>query len=586
MNIETMKPAEKSGAGPCMPTWQGQAHAPAFQLTFVTFLLQTFGFFAYLRSVCSLNNGFVRTPFLNTSICPFPATADLALPAQCGRSAQAPVGTPRPDSRFTMIPRFLLRTRTLLSALLLVSFFTWILSEWSSNPDPDFRYRASGARSVDLTDRHQKFWRAFHGYLEKYGPATNGVVEDEKAPTERFDAKDPKPRPEYVIVPTEDTETMKDAHAGFVEAITTLPPQLPYVPGTKGVVSTAGGSYLPVLVISLRMLRRTGSRLPMEVFLADEDEYEDYICDVVLPSLDARCIVLSRILVAAPALIEKYQFKPFAMLFSSFEEILFLDADAFPLEMPEKIFRSEVFRANGMLTWPDFWGSSVSPIFYEIASTPVPPMDLRQSTESGEVFLSKKTHLHTLLLATYYNYWGPTHYYPLLSQGAAGEGDKETFIAAATAIDQSFYQVSEPICALGHRTEGGLAGSAMAQFNPIQDYALTRSGKWRVRGDEAPAPDVFFIHANFPKFNPATVFEEHEVNPAFADDGSFTRAWTIPEDVVGRFSARVDVEKAFWKEVLWTACELEDKFVTWVGRSGICAGVQEYWLGVFEWKTS
>lgn len=574
----------KEDRGPCVKG----AHAPAFQFNLWRLLFsKSLEFFENTPSetASSSIDGCANGLSLNTFICPSPDCRSVipSLARQIGSGTGGDTSTLR--FRVTMAPRFILRTRTILAALLLVSFFTWTLSPWRSEPDPNFRYSAGGAQSLDLTDGYQKFWRAFHGYLERYGPATNGVVEDEKAPTERFDPKDSKPRPEYVIVPTEDIATMREAHAGFVEAITTSPPQLPYVPGTKGVVSTAGGSYLPVLVISLRMLRRTGSTLPMEVFLADEDEYEDYICDAVLPTLNARCIVLSRILVAAPAQIEKYQFKPFAMLFSSFEEILFLDADAFPLEKPEDIFRSDVFRSKGMLTWPDFWGSTVSPIFYEIASTAVPRMNLRQSTESGEVFLSKKTHLRTLLLATYYNYWGPTHYYPLLSQGAAGEGDKETFIAAATALNEPFYQVSEPICALGHRTEGGLAGSAMAQFNPIQDYALTRQGKWRVRGDDGPAPDVFFIHANFPKFNPATVFEKHEVNPAFADDGSFTRAWTIPEEVVGKFSAKVDVEKAFWKEVLWTACELEDKFVSWVGRGGICAGVQEYWAGVFEGKT-
>lgn len=127
-----------------------------------------------------------------------------------------------------------------------------------------------------------------------------------------------------------------------------------------------------------------------------------------------------------------------------------------------------------------------------------------------------------------------------------------------------------------------MAGSAMAQFNPMQDYALTSKGSWRVRGDDAPAPDVFFIHANFPKFNPATVFEKHEVNPAFLDDGTYTRAWTIPEDVVGRFSAKIDIEKEFWREILWTACELEHQFVSWDNYKGICDGVKDYWHNVYE----
>ncbi|KAJ5248942.1 hypothetical protein N7468_000393 [Penicillium chermesinum] len=435
---------------------------------------------------------------------------------------------------------------------------------------PPFDRSSTNAPSTatpDLTAAHQRFWKSFSRYLEKYAPDTEPILELEKAPTEGFNAKNPGSRPDYLDVSLEDIATIKQAHTGFVGAISGSPPELQYVPGTKGVVSTAGGAYLPVLVISLRMLRRTGSTLPMEVFLADEDEYEEYICDVVLPSLNARCLVLSRILVTAPANIEKYQFKPFAMLFSSFEDILFLDADAFPLEKPEALFQGEPFRTKGLVTWPDFWASSVSPLFYEIAGIPIPPMDLRQSTESGEVVLSKRTHTKTLLLATYYNYWGPSHYYPLLSQGAAGEGDKET----------------ESICALGHRKPGGMAGSAMAQFNPMQDYALTSQGKSRVRGDEAPAPDVFFIHANFPKFNPATVFDMgHEVKPAFLDDGTYTRAWTIPEEVVAKFSSKVDIEREFWREILWTGCELEDKFASWEGRSGICAGVKKYWNHIFE----
>lgn len=484
------------------------------------------------------------------------------------------------------LPRSLLRARTLLSSVIIATFVIWTFLRWTDDESSSFNWSSTNTATAppsDLTAAHQRFWRSFYRSLEKYAPDTYPIVELEKAPTEGFNAKEPKPRPSYIEVDKDDVTAMKHAHTGFVGDISSSPPEMQYIPGTKGVVSTAGGAYLPVLVISLRMLRRTGSTLPMEVFLADEDEYEDYICDVVLPSLNARCVVLSRILVTAPAQIEKYQFKPFAMLFSSFEEILFLDADAFPLEQPDLLFKGEPFRTKGLVTWPDFWASSVSPIFYEIAGTPVPPMDLRQSTESGEVLLSKRTHAKTLLLATYYNYWGPSHYYPLLSQGAAGEGDKETFLAAATAMGEPFYQVSESICALGHRKPGGMAGSAMAQFNPMQDYALTSKGKSRVRGDDAPAPDVFFIHANFPKFNPATVFDMgHEVKPAFLDDGSYTRAWTIPEEVIGKFSAKVDIEKEFWREILWTGCELEHKFVSWEGRTGICAGVKKYWNHVFE----
>ncbi|KAJ5475865.1 hypothetical protein N7475_001594 [Penicillium sp. IBT 31633x] len=480
-----------------------------------------------------------------------------------------------------MIPRSCLRVRTLLTALILALFLTWTLSRWHLKA---YILKSTGLSShspTDLTPSHHKFWQEFHSLLERHAPNTPPIVEYEKAKTASFSAHDPPLRPDTIYVPEDEIAIMKEAHTGFVNAITKSPPDLPYITGTKGIVSTAGGFYLPVLVISLRMLRRTGSTLPMEVFLADEQEYEPYICDTVLPSLNARCVVLSRILIAAPAKIHKYQFKPFAMLFSSFEEILFLDADAFPLNKPEHLFTTDPFLSTGLLTWPDFWASSASPIFYQIADLPPPPMDLRQSTESGEILLSKSSHTRSLLLATYYNYHGPSHYYPLLSQGAAGEGDKETFITAATAMHEPFYQVSEPICALGHPIPGGMAGSAMAQFDPVHDYTLTSRGVWRVKGDNAPAPAVFFIHANYPKFNPATIFEDHAVNPVFTDEGEYTRAWTIPEHVVQAYNARGDVEKGFWEEVLWTACELEDKFESWGGYQGVCEGVRDYWGVVF-----
>jgi hypothetical protein len=120
----------------------------------------------------------------------------------------------------------------------------------------------------------------------------------------------------------------------------------------------------------------------------------------------------------------------------------------------------------------------------------------------------------------------------------------------------------------------------MAQFDPVQDFALPSRGLRRARGDDAPAPDVFFIHANFPKFNPATVFEIHEVNPTYTDEGEYTRAWTLPVDVVRGFNSRVDVEKGFWEEILWTACELEDKFQSWLAYEGICDAVSVYWGGL------
>ncbi|OJZ87635.1 glycosyltransferase family 71 protein [Aspergillus luchuensis CBS 106.47] len=477
------------------------------------------------------------------------------------------------------------RRRIALIILGILAVFTWT-------------FAASRSQSADRATSHGQFWSEFYPLLMASEPYSNSPTRVANADSVGFDPKNTDPLPDLLRLSKEDVYAMRLSHSKFVDLIDKSPPSLHYQPHTRGLVSTAGGSYLPVLVISLRMLRRSGSTLPMEVFLASWDEYDGYVCQVVLPSLNAQCIVLSEILDAIPdsRSIEKYQYKVFAMMFSSFEEILFLDADAFALHDPEILFTSEPFTSKGLVTWPDFWRPTTSPLYYKIVSQDETapgknkkqrqhqhqqqnPATIRQSTESGELLLSKRTHTRTLLLAAYYNFYGPSHYYPLLSQGAAGEGDKETFIAAAIALNEPFYQVSEPIRAVGRGTPDGFAGSTMVQYNPIEDYALTKKGEWRVRGASVPPPHPFFVHVNFPKFNPATVF--HDNGPVVDENGRYTRAWTAPDDVVEAFGGK-KTEKAYWREILWTACALEGKSISWKGRDDICSKTADYWSSVFE----
>ncbi|PWY70543.1 nucleotide-diphospho-sugar transferase [Aspergillus eucalypticola CBS 122712] len=476
-----------------------------------------------------------------------------------------------------------LRRRSMFITLGLVAIFIWTLASCRS-------------QNTTTSTSHEQFWTEFHPMLVASEPYANSPTRIRNAESEGFDPKNTDPLPDLLRLSKEDVSAMRIAHSKFLDMLKQTPPKLHYQAHTRGLVSTAGGSYLPVLVISLRMLRQSGSNLPMEVFLASWDEYDGYVCQVVLPSLNAQCVVLSEILDAvtdSKASIEKYQYKIFAMMFSSFEEILFLDADAFALQDPEVLFKSEPFSSKGLVTWPDFWRPTTSPLYYEIVTQDKTagknkeqqiqqqqnPATIRQSTESGELLLSKRTHTRTLLLAAYYNFYGPSHYYPLLSQGAAGEGDKETFVAAAIVLNEPFYQVSEPIRAVGRGTPDGFAGSTMVQYNPIEDYALTKKGEWRIRGAAVPPPHPFFVHVNFPKFNPATVFNDN--GPVVDERGRYTRAWTAPDDVVEAFGG-IKTEKAYWKEILWTACALEGKSISWKGRDDICSKTTDYWSTIFE----
>lgn len=429
----------------------------------------------------------------------------------------------------------------------------------------------------DSTFMNGQLWQTLYPFLTDYAPQCDPPLRQGSAESVIFDPSNAKYPPKLLDMSGESVGAMREAHRLFVKAIKRNIPTLPYQPDTRGLVSTAGGEYLPVLVASLRMLRRTGTKLPMEVFLAHWNEYEGYICDVILPSLNARCVVLSEILDVMPgshSMIQKFQYKPLAMLFSSFENILFLDADAFPIHNPEIIFNNDPFTSKGLVTWPDFWAPTTAHQFYEIISQGRPAPNLRQSTKSGAVLISRKTHFHTILLATYYNFWGPSYYYPILSQGASGESDKETFLAAATALKQPFYQVRQSIRALGRHTRNGFAGSTTIQYNPIDDYLLMTKKK---KTGETTAPAPFFVHVNYPKFNPTTIFRA--IGPVMKEDGSYTRAWTAPEDVIESFGT--DLERQYWAEVRWTGCKLEEKLIGWRGQTGICGRVEDYYNTIF-----
>lgn len=445
-------------------------------------------------------------------------------------------------------------------------------------------------RSLDWTSQtssaahHQAqldFWQALELLLRSNAPHVRRPLQAGNAPSIGYDATHENERPDLLYMTDEDVSKVKIAHENYLYSILIHPPLLVYRPKTRGIVSTAGGFYLPILVISLRMLRRTGCTLPMEVFLASYAEYEPYICEHALPALNARCIILADILSHVPSSvsISRYQLKAFAMLFSTFESLLFLDADSFPVQNPTRLFASEPFLSHGLVVWPDFWVSSTAPFYHLISSTAIPPTTLRASSEAGEILLSKKTHPLTLLLAAYYNYYGPALYYPLLSQGGPGEGDKETFLAAALATHTLAYAVSEPVLAIGHTQDGAFAGSAMVQHDPEEDYRLTQSGLWRTRNASAAAPPKpFFLHVNHPKFDPAQVFDDRELLE-FAN-GTARRTWTDGEETMDAFGG--DVEKWFWEEIKGVSCELEGKVQDWVGVKDVCWKAERRWRALFE----
>jgi len=334
-----------------------------------------------------------------------------------------------------------------------------------------------------------------------------------------------------------DVESMRQSHSMFVDLLGSNSPALEYQKGTKGIVTSAGGSYFPVLIISLLMLRRTGSRLPVEVFLATSDEYEPQICDFVLPALNAKCIVLSDLLMHSPHSFpfETYQLKVFAILFSSFESLLFIDADNFPLHPPEELFNTAPFTTHNLVLWPDYWTPTISPYFPTITGLDPELLRNRPTIEAGQILVSKRHHSKTLLLVAYYNTYSE-YFYNLISQGGPGEGDKDTFAPAALVLNSTFYTVESPPVNLGIRQQGG---SAVIQHDPTISISCPTC---KAR--------PFFIHASWPpKLNALKQIQ-------------IMRNWGTEEESKELFDG-MDLEKTVWGYMVEVACRGRFEFRDW-----------------------
>lgn len=402
-----------------------------------------------------------------------------------------------------------------------------------------------------------------------------------------FDESDHRPRPSKLQMWDGQLSALRSAHTEFVRLLKEHKYTLPYNPNTRGIVTTAGGPYLAVALVSIRMLRMTGCKLPIEIFLGSKEEFDPQICGILMPSLNARCLILQDIFDLSvrnsDVKIDKYQYKIMSIIFSSFEDALFLDSDCFPIFDPSQLFNTEPFLSTGMILWPDFWFPSESPLFFEATQIPAPPVYTRPATESGQILYSKSKHNLSIMLAAYYNYYGPAFYYPMQSQGAPGEGDKETFIWSAIALSEAFYMVKTRVKALGYLTTAGdWRGSAMLQFDPTQDWQTLQSYS---QGQSAniSSPRPFFIHVNFPKLNPATIFRDESfgaTGPTRDADGTMRRIWHENSTAATALFG-FDLERRLWDEIRQIACEYEGTFSVWEGEKDICVNATTYWQAVF-----
>lgn len=125
------------------------------------------------------------------------------------------------------------------------------------------------------------------------------------------------------------------------------------------------------MLVTLRILRKEyGCTLPVEVFsfpgeIEDMDMLEELRSLGV--SLKIVCLQTHSFSLRRPYSLQQlaqlnrtklrkwknFQIKADAIVYSSFEEVLYLDSDNVPLRDPTYLFESELYNEHGVVFWPD-----------------------------------------------------------------------------------------------------------------------------------------------------------------------------------------------------------------------------------------
>ena len=195
-----------------------------------------------------------------------------------------------------------------------------------------------------------------------------------------------------IDIPASDAEASRASHAEVTKLLQ------PYPKGLfsgRGIVMLAGGRYSGYAATGLGMLRELGSKLPVEVWMKDEKEEKPGWCDE-LRTEGMACRRMSDYMNIS-FMEHGYQLKINSILLSSFEEILFLDADNIPVRKPDRVFDSKGYSDTGVILWRDYWRHSGAPILPYIigltdAASEMLIKEEEKTVESGQLMWDKKRH--------------------------------------------------------------------------------------------------------------------------------------------------------------------------------------------------
>lgn len=197
----------------------------------------------------------------------------------------------------------------------------------------------------------------------------------------------------------------------------------------RGIVLCGGGPrYFTNAWVCIHRLRQLKCTLPIELWHLGPSELDDEMQKLV-SSLGVKCI--DALPVAKRQKIRYlggWECKPLAILYSSFQEVLYLDADNIAVQNPEYLFESKPYLKTGAMFWADEGREERANPVWRACGLKRPD---GPEFESGQILVDKQRCWKALRLALWFNE-NSAFFYQYL------RGDKETFHLAFHRMENAY----------------------------------------------------------------------------------------------------------------------------------------------------
>lgn len=224
--------------------------------------------------------------------------------------------------------------------------------------------------------------------------------------------------------------------------------------GTGIAIPAGGWGHLPGVFVTASILRwvAVNSRLPIEVWYIGDEGERDPLFDHITRGLGVTwrnaSEELRRLGVELPERLRGWALKPLVPLLSSFERVVMMDADCYPVYDPERLLADPRIGGAPAAFWPDNPGPEagrpLTPAQWDLfGMDPPPDGEVVPGFESGQMVIDKRRSWHAVQVAA----WLAGRFDEFdATRGRAGglHGDKEVFSVAWRATGTP-YHMARPV---------------------------------------------------------------------------------------------------------------------------------------------